>query len=134
MLKYRRHPLSDQEFVERIRRHTPANRKAATALSGLYGTILLALLYFIPRYVKALGHLAPDATAYDHGFALGVFVGATAAVATIFLIWHLIHSLTIAFGSEWDRPLRLLVKYYDLALRDRAPASSKDASPPPAAL
>jgi hypothetical protein len=127
MLNILRSRLSDDEFVERIRRHTPTTRKVAVVMSIAYGLVLAALLYYVPRYVHRFRNMAPDAPAYDQGFALGVFVGSSAAGALIFLIWHLIHSLIIAFGPKFFRIHRLLLKYYDLATQRPTSAQLNDA-------
>jgi hypothetical protein len=119
--------LTDDEFVEHIRRQTSASRKIAGAMSALLTLLLSALLYFVPRYIYSFRDMAPDAFAYDRGFAFGVFIGATAAITFIFLIFHLIQSLTITFGPPFFRIHRLLLKYYDIAMQHRTNTEPNDA-------
>jgi len=121
-MNFRASKLTDDEFVERIRRQTPVNRKVAAGLSALYGVMLVAILCGA-RYIFAFRDMAPDASAYDRGFALGVFLGATVGGFIIVLAWHLVHSLIMAFGPQFFRIHRLLLKYYDAA--SKAPTESK---------
>jgi hypothetical protein len=115
MLKFRASKLTDDEFVERIRRQTPANRKILAGMSALYGVMLVTMLCYVPRYIHSFRDVAPDASAYDRGFALGIFLGATLGGSFIVLTWHLVHSLIMAFGPQFFRIHRLLLKYYDAA-------------------
>ncbi len=126
MLKFYRRKLTDDEFVERLRRQMPASRKLATVMSALYGFMLVALLFYAPRYIYSFRDLAPDASAYDRGFTLGLFLGATAAGSCVLVIWHLIHSLIIAFGPDFFRIHRLLLRYYDIASEPRPGTTTND--------
>jgi hypothetical protein len=106
---------SDEEFVERIRRQVPANRKVGAILSGLYGILLIGVLYFAARYVRSIGAMSPDSSAYDQGFALGILFGSILGASVIFLVRQLIDSLIMAFGPQIFRIHRLLLKYHDAA-------------------
>ena len=125
MLNPLRSKLTDDEFVERIRRQIPTNRKLLSVMSALYGVMLVAVLVYVPRYVQSFRQLAPDASAYEWGFKLGLFLGATAGGVAIVLIWHLVHSLIMLFGPSVFRVHRLLVKYHDLASSRSPEASTK---------
>ena len=126
-MNFRRQKLTDDEFVERIRRQMPANRKVAAVMSALYGIMLAALLYYVPRYAYSFRDMAPDTSAYDRGFAFGLFLGASAAAMFVFLIWHLIHSLIMALGPSFFRIHRLLLRYHDIALQHRPETKTHDA-------
>ena len=123
MLNPLRSKQTDDEFVESIRRQMPASRKLLIGMIALYGAMLVALLVYIPRYVHSFRQLAPDASAYEWGFKLRLFIGATAGGAAIGLIWHFVHSLMMLFGPSVFRVHRLLVKYHDLA-SNRSPEAS----------
>jgi hypothetical protein len=86
-------------------------------MSALYGVMLVAMVSYVARYVHSFRDMAPDASAYDRGFAIGIFLGATLGGSFIVLAWNLVHSLIMAFGPQFFRIHRLLLKYYDAAAR-----------------
>ena len=120
-----RSKLTDDEFIERIRRTIPTNRKLAIGMSVCYAVMLTAVLVYAPRYFQSFRQLAPDANAYEIGFRFGLFLGATVGGATIALIWQLVHSLITAFGPSVFRIPRLLLKYYDFASNRSPEAATK---------
>ena len=126
-MNFRRQKETDDEFVERIRRQMPTNRKVALTMSAIYGIVLVALLYYVPRYIYSFRDMAPDTSAYDRGFAFGLILGASAAASCVFLIWHLIHSLIMAFGPSFFRIHRLLLRYHDIASQHGPETKTNDA-------
>ncbi len=111
-LRLRAKPLSDDEFVERIRRRVASHRRWRWWLAGLYGTLAVVFVGLLASFASRavallqwLGDLRGGLGGFGIGIALGLAVG---------MMGHMIgHGLASALLPP--RIEELLVHYHDAA-------------------
>lgn len=104
--------MTDDEFVERIRRQTQRTRTGLKIFAVVLGMIWMGLAGFIFWQMQKIKGAMVDGSAYH----LGLFLGATWGGMFIFGFSALLNACTLAFLPRL-RQHRLLVKYYDAAAK-----------------
>lgn len=109
--------MTDDEFVERIRRQMSRSRTWPRIWLTVWGMLFVGFSIFFFWAVSDVKRTLVNGSAYNLGF----FLGATMGCLFIFALSNFFHALTAAFFPHF-RLHQLLVKYYDDAVR---PASTK---------
>ena len=113
MIFRRTPPMTDDEFVEHIRRQMSASRFWPRIWLAVWGVLFVGFSISFFWFVSDLKRIFPmNGSAYNAGFALGTTMG----LFFISTASKFIHALVTAFLPKF-RLHQLLVKYYDDAAR-----------------
>jgi len=75
MIKSQKHKLTDDEFVEKIRKQLNSSRKVGIFLSVLYVAAFVVFCILVQRLIEAFRDLSQHSESFNTGLAGGFVVG-----------------------------------------------------------
>jgi hypothetical protein len=127
-----RKPLSDAEYVEKLRKDLDKVQRYGVWLVLLYALLVGAWLYLLCNIGKFLNHMADlfgnqGGNFMLAGFFLGMMLGLSFGIAFLHAAKQLVD--TFVLWRNGDRAKKLILKYYD-ALANLALSQKTDSSDP----
>jgi hypothetical protein len=111
-------PVTDDEFVERLRRQMSFFRKFAIVECVGCGIVMLAMVYFGVSFWRKMV-IFSDSEAASSGYRFGLMIGGTFGLFWVLFLWRFMASLSMALGPNYFRLHRLLFKYHDVVSKLR---------------
>jgi hypothetical protein len=115
MLKSKKQKLTDDEYVEKIRRQLNSSRKAGIYIGIGYIVALVLFLIFAQELIEMGQKAYPHSRFYYSGLAAGLITGMILAFLFYRCIKALVDAVMMVAGTHFSQTSRLLVVYYDLA-------------------
>jgi len=115
MIRFRNKPISDEEYVEKLKRNIARSRKWGIVLSCLYIVLFIVALIMLQGFIHSVGNGLLKSSSFDSGWKLGIALGFGLGMMLFSVSKHLMDAIMMASGVYFSRMPRLLVRYYDLA-------------------
>jgi len=114
MINLKKKRLSDEEYVEKLRRNILRSRRWGIIFSGFYIVAFFALLMLFQQLLNSFSR-ERSVPFFSPGLKMGIALGFSMGAMLFSLIKLLVDSVMMASGHFFSRMPILLIKYYDLA-------------------
>jgi hypothetical protein len=118
MPNFKKQKLTDDEFVERIRKQLNSSRKFGVIIGAINVVALVVFCIFANKFINFFRDLSPrDSHSFNAGLVGGFGVGLFLAFTLFKFVRGVVDSVMMYVGVHYSRTSRLLITYYDLARR-----------------
>jgi len=112
MFKFRRQKVSDEEYVEQIRRNLANSRRSLLGFGVLFLSGFCVIACLVSSAIRDSAGFFPS---MDGGFRIGMLLGLLIGLFLFKAIFFLCDAVWLRAGARLSRMPELLLKYHDLA-------------------